>query len=182
MAKWAIIFDSKYGTTEQYMNWLAKKIDADLYKAKNVKPENLMGYETMIFACGIYNDKLSIIDIIKKNISHLMFKKIIVVGVGWYSQDDFNVKMLEDYNFTPEMQGRFPLFLLKGEINLKKINPMEAMTLKMTKNRLNKKFDRSNDDIVAISMIDGMNKYTAEENLDELVSFINEGKWKIRKQ
>jgi len=176
MAKWAIIYDSKYGSTEKYARWLQQKLDADLYKMKNVKTENLIGYELLIFAGAIYNDKIAVTDVIKRNIGHLMFKKVVVLANGWYEDNFVNKEWLMDKNFSPEMHGRFPLFLVRGEIDSMKTSLPDKMSLKMQKAQINKRPDRTNDDIVAISMIDGMNKYTAEENLTPLVEFLTGGK------
>lgn len=182
MAKWAVVYDSKYGSTERYVNWLVKSIDADLYKMKNVKTENLIGYEMLIFAGGIYNDKIAVTDAIKKNIGYLMFKKVVVIGVGWYENTEINKEWIMDKNFSPEMHGRFPLFLIRGDIS-NKISPTDRIALMLQKAQINKRQDRTNDDIVALAMINGMNSYTSEENLKPVLDFITGGKdWSINKK
>lgn len=182
MAKWAIVYDSKYGTTEKYAKWIQAKVgNADLYKAKGLQPETIIGYELLLFIGGIYNDKMPICDFIKKNIGHLMFKKVAIVGNGWYEDKEINREWIMDKNFSTEMHSRFPLFLVRGEINNNKISIPERMQLMGIKAQIKRRQDRTNDDIVALSMIDGMNSYTAEDNLKELYEFIDSGKWVIKR-
>ena len=49
------------------------------------------------------------------------------------------------------------------------------------KSQIKRRQDRTNDDIVAMSMIDGMNSYTSEDNLKEFYEFVDSGKWIIKR-
>ena len=110
-----------------------------------------------------------------------MFKKVAIVGNGWYEDKELNREWIMDKNFSTEMHSRFPLFLVRGEINNDKISIPEKMQLMSTKAQIKRRQDRTNDDIVAMSMIDGMNSYTSEENLKDLYEFIDSGKWIIKR-
>jgi len=63
--------------------------------------------------------------LIKKNYAQLKNKKIIVVAVGATLKKEIAIAEVKGSNFTPEMQNRVPLYLLRGGFNYKKMNLLD---------------------------------------------------------
>ena len=53
MAKIAVVYKSKYGSTEKYAHWIAEDIKADIFKTDNVKLDILLNYDTIVYCGGI---------------------------------------------------------------------------------------------------------------------------------
>lgn len=48
----AVIYKSKYGSTKQYAEWIAKELDASLFEATNIKPSQLLDYDVVVYGGG----------------------------------------------------------------------------------------------------------------------------------
>jgi menaquinone-dependent protoporphyrinogen IX oxidase len=90
-----IVYDTKYGATEQIANWIAEGInDADLCRVDNV---NGLAYDLIIVGCPIYNEMPSsrIIRFLDKNGDALKNRKLALFTVS------------VPFDMTPERALRF---------------------------------------------------------------------------
>ena len=78
MVNTAIIYQSKYGSTEKYAKWLYEEIGGDLYKKSDVSINDLKKYDTIIYGGGLYITGIAGFSFIKNNYKYLEDKKIIV--------------------------------------------------------------------------------------------------------
>ena len=67
MAKIAVVYKSKYGSTEKYAHWIAEDVKADIFKADNVKLDILLDYDTIVYCGGLYAGGILGFSLIKKN-------------------------------------------------------------------------------------------------------------------
>lgn len=52
----AVVYQSHYGTTKKYAEWIAQALDADLLNRKKVSVSELSQYGTIIFGtCKVLN-------------------------------------------------------------------------------------------------------------------------------
>lgn len=179
MAKIVIVYESKAGHTLQYMKWLRDDLSADMFDVNKVSVESLLNYELIIYAGGVYSNTISGLNFIKKNMSVLRFKKIIVVAVGVMPVNQSMEKLLEDKNYNDEMKGRFPIFQLRSGFDKSKLNIADKLLLTAWKAKISKKEDRTNDDIMMLGMLDGMTDFTKKENIAPIVEFVEKGRWKL---
>ncbi|MDE7279777.1 MAG: hypothetical protein K2N26_08655, partial [Oscillospiraceae bacterium] len=86
MKKIALVYSSKSGHTKQYADWLKEDVgDIDVIPVAAFSPSQTMAYKLVIFACGVYGDKLSIMDFVKKNITAMSPQKTMIMAVSWYT-------------------------------------------------------------------------------------------------
>ncbi len=52
--KIAVVYTSKYGTTQQYAQWIAKDVGADLLRQDACKVKDLEKYECLVFGGPIH--------------------------------------------------------------------------------------------------------------------------------
>ncbi len=147
MAKVAVVYRSKYGSTEKYASWIAEDVKADIFKANNVKIDTLMGYDTIVFCGGLYAGGLLGFSLIKKNFSSLSGKRMIVVAVGATLKKEDEVDQVRDKNITPEMQGKVHFFLLRGGLNYPRMNALDRFLMYLlVKSIKSKKAEELDDD------------------------------------
>ena len=82
MSKGIILYQSKYGATKKYADWLVEETGFDCVETKNAKVVNLQEYDVIILGGGVYASGIAGLQFLKKNIGQLADKKIVVFAVG----------------------------------------------------------------------------------------------------
>lgn len=129
MSKVLVVYKSKYGSTEKYANWISEDAGADLRKAGEADLSLLLSYDTIIYCGGLYAGGILGFPRIKKYFGKLTGRRLLVVAVGATLEGDKARKEIEERNFTPEMKGKVPLFLLRGGLNYPKMNPIDRFLM-----------------------------------------------------
>ena len=175
MKKIAIVYSSKYGHTKQYADWLKEDVDADVIDISKFNITQMLAYKLVIFACGIYGDKLSVMDFVKKNVTAIPVQKTMIMAVGWYTNDSKEAaeKLIND-NYPPEFKGKVPIYVINSGLNKKQVSKMDSVKLVAAKLAIEKKDGRSNDDINALGILNGYSDYTSKDNLASIKKGIDE--------
>lgn len=132
-----IVYDTRYGATEQIANWIAEGInDADLRRVTDVTGLN---YDLIVIGCPIYNETPSarIINFLDKSRDYLKNRKLALYTVS------------VPFDMTPEKAKQFsgqkyirPLFehvtgtviaskAFLGKIDLKEMSELDRLSLRM---------------------------------------------------
>ena len=175
MKKIAVVYLSKCGHTKQYADWLHEDLDADLFLISSFNFTKVLEYKLVIFACGIYNDKLAIMDTIKKNIVSVPANKTMIMAVGWYTNDSKEAKQrIIEENYPDQFKGSVPLYIVNSGIDKKQINVGDKASLLVAQRNIEKKAGRSSDDINALAIIKGYSDQTSKDNLASIKKGIEE--------
>ena len=129
MQRVAVIYKTKYGSTEKYARWIAQDVNADLYKSGSVSIDSLMAYDTIVYCGGLYAGGMLGFSSIKKNYGRLSRKKLIVVAVGATTKNEAAAKEIKEKNLTAEMKDNIPFFLLRGGLDYKRMNAKDRMLM-----------------------------------------------------
>ena len=70
-----VIYKSKYGSTKQYALWIAEELGCEAVDAKQVKADDLLEYDNIVYGGGLYAEVINGVTIITKNIENLKDKK-----------------------------------------------------------------------------------------------------------
>ena len=81
--KTVVIYESKYGTTKKYAEWIADALSCDLFEKKSITPSALTGYDTIIYGGGLYAGGVSGIGLLKKNFSKISNKNL---SSSWWNR------------------------------------------------------------------------------------------------
>ena len=140
MNKIAVIYESKYGSTKKYAQWIAEESKADLFEHSEIEAKKLMEYNTVVYGGGLYAGGIAGISIITKNFKILKEKKIIVFTVGLAStdRDEAFIPIIEKH-FTEEMRNNINFFHLRGGIDYKELGIIHKMMMAMLKIVISKK-------------------------------------------
>ena len=82
MSRGIILYQSKYGATKKYVDWLVEELGYDYVETKDAKVANLLNYDVIILGGGVYASGIAGLQFLKKNIGQLTGKKIAVFAVG----------------------------------------------------------------------------------------------------
>lgn len=77
-----ILYQSKYGTTKKYANWLSEETGFSCIETKKAKVKELAKYDVIVLGGGIYASGIAGLSFLKKNIDILHEKRIVVFCCG----------------------------------------------------------------------------------------------------
>ncbi len=169
MSNIAFVYTTKYGHTKQYADWLKEDMDIDIIPIASFNAARALAYKLVIFASGVYGDKIQIMDFIKKNSGGINLQRIMIAAVTWYTNDseEAKAKLIND-NFPDNMKNVVPLYVINSGIDKKKITVVEKTQLLATQTIISRHDGRTSDDINTLAIIKGYSDQTAKENLDSL--------------
>ena len=113
MSKGIILYQSKYGATKKYAEWLVEETGYDCIQTQNAKVANLMCYEEIILGGGVYASGIAGLQFLKKNIGQLADKKIAVFAVGASPYDEKAIQQVRDMHFKDALSN-IPSFYCRG--------------------------------------------------------------------
>lgn len=133
-----ILYQSKYGATKRYAEWLSKETGFDRIETKTAKIEELKDYDTIILGGGIYASGIAGLSFLKKHINQLSDKKIIIfcVGASPYEEDAF--KQIVSHNMKDSLAD-IPCFYCRGAWDMGKMNIVDRNLCKMLQKMIEKK-------------------------------------------
>lgn len=138
MSNTAIIYQSKYGSTKKYAEWLQEELSGDLFITKEAKIEQIEKYDTIILGGGIYATGISGISFLKKYYNRLKGKKIIVFAVGASPYNEKGMAELKERNFKGEMSN-IPCFYCRGAWDEEKMTWKDRTLCNLLKKAVAKK-------------------------------------------
>ncbi len=109
MSKGIILYQSKYGSTKKYADWLMEETGFDCMETSNAKVEAVRNYDVIILGGGVYASRIAGLQFLKKNIDQLNDKKIAVFVVGASPYDEKAIQQIRDEHFkgAPSNIGLF---------------------------------------------------------------------------
>ena len=99
MSRGIIFYQSKYGATKKYVDWLVEELGYDYIETKNAKVAKLLNYDVIILGGGVYASGIAGLQFLKKNIGQLAGKKIAVFAVGASPYDEKAIQQVREMHF-----------------------------------------------------------------------------------
>lgn len=127
-----IIYQGKYGATEQYAKWLAESVRLPLLNIDNAAPVALEDYDLVILGSSVYVGKFTIRHWLRQNLTRLAGKKnffFVVCGTPGdeKAQQDFLIKN----NVDTVIRNSCEFFFLPGRVIVSKLSWKDWFILKM---------------------------------------------------
>lgn len=135
MNKTLILYKSKYGSAAKYAAWLNEALQGDI-KSLDAFDYNFNDYDQIVLIGGIYAGGIAGIKKLKKHMSALTAKKLVVLAVGASPYDEAAVSKLKAQN--QEMSG-IPLFYARGAYDEQKMKLIDRTLCKTLRKSLTKK-------------------------------------------
>lgn len=130
MSKGIILYQSKYGATKKYAEWLVEKTGFACIETKKAEVSHLLNFDTIILGGGVYASGISGLKFLKKNINRLAGRKIAVFAVGASPYDEKALMQIRNLHFKSELSN-VPLFYLRGAWNEDKMYFADRTLCKM---------------------------------------------------
>lgn len=160
--KKVVIYQSGTGFTAKYAGWIAEKLGCEAKEYKTVNPNELAGYDLVVYGGWIMGGMVVGYDKVKP----LNLKNVVVFGVGMtVPSDEVAGKIAEQNQISRE---RF--FYFEGGYNPQKLGVVKKMMVNMVKKSLEKKADKTEDDLHTLETFKGADN-TRKEAIEDLVAF-----------
>lgn len=138
MAKGIILYQSKYGATKKYADWLVEETGFDCMETKKTTLIQLEPYDIIILGGGIYATGILGLPFLRKNVEQLRDKKIVVFCVGASPYDDTAFQQIYSHNFKNNLSG-VPCFYCRGAWDENKMSFKDRTLCKMLQKAVAKK-------------------------------------------
>jgi len=140
--KTAVIYASRYGSTEKYAKWIAEELGADLLPAGDVSPADLDGYGVIVYGGGLYAGRVNGISLLTKNLGRVGDKKLFLFTVGLFDVSiPKNVETLQSglkKTLPPALYEKLRLYHFRGGMYLSKMGFFHRLVMKIMTNMLRK--------------------------------------------
>ena len=160
-----VVYQSSTGFTAKYAGWIAEEMGCEAKPFKEVKAEELAGYDMVIYGGWIMAGMVSGYDKIKA----LTLKNSVVFGVGMAVPSEEVTERIAKQNQIPE--GRF--FYFEGGYAPEKIGFFQKMMMNMIKKSVEKKQEKTKEDIRMLETFQGKDR-TSKEAIKQLIQLVNE--------
>jgi menaquinone-dependent protoporphyrinogen IX oxidase len=132
MKRIAVIYQSKYGATKQYAQWISRDLGAELLKRSSVSPALLQNFDVVVYGGGLYAGGIAGVDLVAKH----PCPPLVVFTVGLANPAVTDYSDILNRNFSPEQREKIKVFHLRGAMDYSRLGPvhrgMMAMMKKMT--------------------------------------------------
>lgn len=173
MEKSVVIYQSKYGATQKYAEWLAEELHCEAIDKKKFDAKRLADYDTIIFGGSVYASGIKGLSLIKNNTDKLKAKRVICFAVGAAPDDEANLKGLRQKNMSDDL-NKYELFYCRGALNLDKMKGMDKMIMNMFKKMVSKKDPETLEPSEAsiLTNLDSVEDWTDKKYLEPLIAHI----------
>ena len=171
-----VIYKTKYGSTKTYAEWIAEELCCKAVDAKNVKVDDLMEYDTIVYGGGLYAEVINGVSLITKNIDKLCDKKIIIFTTCITPADVteyYNGEVIER-NFKNGVPKNVKIFNFLGRMVQSELSSVHRMALVSLKKIMSKKENPSDMVKLLIELCDADGDFSDRNSIAPLVEYAKE--------
>lgn len=179
MNKTIVIYDSKYGHTKQYAEWIAAECSCAVLPRKQASSAALSDYDTIIFGGGLYAGGISGINLLTENYDLLSTKKVILFTCGLADPENkenvAHIREALSKVLSPDMMSHFQIFHLRGGIDYSRLNLIHKVMMSMMRKMLLGKnpTERSTEDEELLRTYGKVVDFIERQTLLPLVEYVN---------
>lgn len=170
-----VIYKTKYGSTKSYAEYISEKLGCKCLDVKNVKADDLLQYDNIVYGGGLYAEVINGLGLITKNIQKLSDKKIAVFTTAITPLDCrayYEGEVLEK-NFKDGVPENIRLFNFMGKMKLDELTPVHRMALKTLKKVMMSKKNPTDMEKLLIELCDADDDFTNFADADELIEYMS---------
>lgn len=173
-----VIYESKYGYTKRYAEWIAEALSCPVLEKKSVTTSDLEKADTIIYGGGLYAGGVSGIKLLTENWNLLSNKKIALFTCGLANpKEPENVTNIRNgirKALSPEMFEKITFFHFYGGIDYSRLGFIHKSMMAMLRKMLLKK-DESEltyEDKGLLDTYGGVVDFTDKESIRPLIEWV----------
>jgi len=168
-----VIYKSKYGSTKNYAEWIAEELSCRAVDAKDIKIDDLMQYDTIIYGGGLYAEIIAGVSLITKNIDKLRNKKLIVFSTGITPLDcrEYYDGLVAPKNFKGDCLKQIKVYNFMGKMILSELSVVHRTAIKTLKKIMSDKQNPSEMEKLLIDLCDADGDFSDRNAIKDLVEY-----------
>lgn len=113
MGKGIILYQSKYGSTKKYAQWLEEATGFEVMEVKKAKADTINDYDTVVLCGAVYASGIAGVSYLRKNKNMLAEKRTAVFCVGASPYDEKALGEIKEHNLKEDLK-EIPMFYGRG--------------------------------------------------------------------
>lgn len=138
-----VIYESKYGSTRRYAEWIGKALSCPVFTRKQFPSRTIPHYDTIIYGGGLYAGGVSGIKFITQNWHSLSERTVILFTCGLADPENpENLSHIRDSlskTLPEEILTHLHLFHLRGGLDYPRLSFLHKSMMSMLRKMLSKK-------------------------------------------
>lgn len=126
-----IIYQSKYGSTEQYADWLREETGFETYDVKHSPLEAVKNADLVVLGCSIFADKPKMAAWINENWDYFKDKKVVLYTTSGSPPTSERIRNGYKESFTESMRDKMDYFPLGGRYNYNDLSLPDKLIMKI---------------------------------------------------
>lgn len=174
-----VLYQSHYGSTKRYAQWIAKALSCPACESKKFPAQDLADYDTVVFGGGLYAGGVNGVKFIRRNWKLLSDKRVVLFTCGLADPDNpknaANIRDSLSKALSEEILSRLQLFHLRGDMDYSRLNFTHRSMMAMLRKMLLKKEadgSLSPEDRMLLDTYGKSLDFTDEKTIQPLVAFI----------
>lgn len=130
--KGIVIYESKYGATEQYAQWLGEELKLPVITTTDLKTNQLKDFDFLLLGTPVYIGRFRIKRWLKKNIKSIIGRKLFLFIVNATSpREEVKRERFVLDNIPAEVRHLFDRYFLPGRLIHRKLSLTDRFLVKM---------------------------------------------------
>lgn len=113
MEKGIILYQSRYGATRKYAQWLQEETGFSCMETRNANIQQVLEYDTILLGGGVYASGIAGLSFLKKHIDKLAGKRLLVFCAGASPYDESAIEQIRKLHLKEEL-SEVPLVYCRG--------------------------------------------------------------------
>lgn len=171
-----VIYKTKYGSTKDYAGWIAEELGCDAVDAKNLKIDDILGYDTVIYGGGLYAEVINGVSLITRNIDRLKDKKIVIYTTGITPPDvrEYYDDEVIKKNFKNGVPENVKIFNFLGKMIQSELTPVHHAAIVSLKKLMSSKKNPSDMVKLLIELCSADGDFSDRKYIAELIEYVKE--------
>ena len=171
-----VIYKTKYGSTKDYAEWIAEELGCESVDAKNVKIDDIIGYDTIIYGGGLYAEVINGVSLITRNIERLRDKKIVIFTTGITPPDvrEYYDDEVIKKNFKNGVPENVKIFNFLGKMIQSELTPVHYAAIVSLKKLMSAKKNPSDMVKLLIELCSADGDFSDRKYIKDLIKYIKE--------
>ncbi|MBQ6860244.1 MAG: flavodoxin [Clostridia bacterium] len=168
-----VVYKSKYGSTKTYAEWIAEDLGCEAIDAKNVKIDDLLKYDTIIYGGGLYAEIINGVILLTKNMDKLEGKKLIVytTAITPLKYREYYDEMVIKKNFSDDIKDKFKVYNFMGKMIIDELTLVHRTALKTLKKIMSGKENPTEMEKLLVELCDANGDFSDRESIKDLVEY-----------
>lgn len=138
-----VVYQSKYGSTKKYAQWIAEELSCELFDRKSITVADLEQYNTVIYGGWLYGGIASGIRLVTKSFDKFSNKNVILFTCWLANPNEKSntdrIKKSLNKVLSPKMQEIIKVFHFHGGIDYSKLGIIHKTMMAIVHNIIAKK-------------------------------------------